>query len=232
MRLLILIILPLLGCTPNVKNKSVIEGEREVSLNQLKEGHFDVFLKEFKREDLPFNLTTSSASWINFSEGKPSSPVIPRNKVKKYFYANSDEQLKESNFDQFYYGSVFEFSRNLMGVTYYGTSKEEDGISGYELVLFDKHGIMKNTLLIAGTRGIFDVDLQVEAKIEKTRVVLSKIELDLDKVQDLDYFEGKQKFITYQISNDGVVNKVNETDYVIKILTAKEDKNYRIEVVN
>ena len=97
--------------------------------------------------------------------------------------------------------------------------------------MFDNEGKLLDSLLIAGTRGLFDVDMQIEANIQKDKITLSKIELNLDEIQDLKRFTGMQKLITYQVNEDGSVRKNDETEYQVRTLTANEEKNYRIEIV-
>lgn len=231
MRVLFLILLFYCGCTSSEnKNKAIAEKDKVTVVDPSTDNHFDVFLRNFKKVDLPFNLTIDSPYWIDFSDRKSRTSVIPRDKIKKYFYANNEEQWKASKFNQFYYGQTFLINDNLIGVSFYGTSKEDNSINGYQLILFSKNGELKNSLLIAGSRGIFDTDMQMEAEITKREITINKIELNLDEIKDLSRFNGKQKFIVYQMSEDGSLKKANETAYKIKTLTIDED-HYRIKIL-
>jgi len=226
-----LILLVFYACTTiDNETKSITEGEKVVNTDQVRGSDFDIFLSNFKKVELPFNLTIDSPHWIDFSKGKSGFSVIPRDKIKKYFYANDDELWKARKFDQYYYGNTFLFNENLVGVTYYGTSIEDNDITGYQLVLFNRKGAVKNSLIIAGTTGLFDTEMQMEAEISKGTITINKIELEVDKIKDPSRFKGKQKVIVYQVSEDGSLKKDHGTAYTIKTFTTDEE-HYRIKIL-
>lgn len=234
MRFLILILLSIFSCaTPPIETSSIISKPYDESVLVISSKHiaFNSFVDKFQKIDLPMSLKVNGPHWIDFSAGKDIKKVISRDLVRRYFYDNSDQKLKSSSIDQFYYGNTFLFSEDLIGISFYGNSKESNGIDGYHLHLFNGKGDLKDVLLIAGSRGLADVDLQIEAKISKKEIILNRIELDQNKITDLNKFEGKQKMITYRILNEGSFQKVNETEFKSVWLSQKEDNGFRIQVI-
>ena len=166
------------GSLEKQQDKLITQNYKEES--QQSKGFKD-FIDNFQEVYLPYDLTIGNKYWIDFHNNTNDS-VISRDLVEKYLYEGSSEKYKNSPYGQFYYGIRIKINKNVIGVAFYGTAKEDNGINGYELVLFDSNGSKLDHLVVAGATGVFDTDMQLEAKIELNRITLNEIKLDLEKI--------------------------------------------------
>ncbi len=201
----------LIGCEySSMLNKQDNEiGISPEVINKEYTSDFVKFINSFKSTNLPLKIYIGSEGWIDF-HSNVDDLIIERNQIIKYIFKGDSLRIDEPSGGRFnyYYGNCFKLEKNI-GITYYRPSTKD--YNGYMLNVFNEFGDKKGELLLAGDKGEFDSEAQIESQIG----IDGKIQvIELEYKNKID-FSGKIFLATlfkthYEILSNGEISEISK----------------------
>ena len=202
------------GCSMNNTNSN-IENIQSDDIENIQSDDIDKdyssILGRFRQINLPIELNTSNNIWIDFNN-LGHQTRIERDTVIKYFFLGDTALYRKSYYyASFYYGYYCRFGNGSIGLFYYYSSSDDNGMNGYKLIVLG--GEQSDPIMLSGSSGVFDPDRQLESVIENDKIVTREFKWNLEDVQDGSNFEGEQRSLEYRILPSGKIEKVKETPF-------------------